>query len=182
MNNKTRKISMIALYSALAVVLGIIEEIIPIFKMPNGGNISLAIIPILICSFHLGWKSGTISGLLWWIIGFITGQDYYMVSLPQIIFDYIIPSVICGMASIVPNIKRLPNYYVGIIVTIIIRFLSFFISGVYFWMPEGEAAGSIAAIIYSFNYNIYYNLATMIVAVIVVPIILKKLKKAKIIK
>ena len=48
MNKKTRKIVFVGLYIALAVVLQYVSGLIPFLQMPNGGNIDLGVIPVLI--------------------------------------------------------------------------------------------------------------------------------------
>ncbi len=59
----------------------------------------------------------------------------------------------------------------------LLKFISHVIAGAIYWFPEGEAAGSSAAWIYSINYNLWYNLATLLVAIIVTPILIKRLRK-----
>ena len=69
------------------------------------------------------------------------------------------------------------NYAIGVIVSILLKWLSNVVSGVFFYFPEGSAAGSLPAWSYSVAYNTWYNLATMIVCVIVVPLLINALKK-----
>ena len=65
----------------------------------------------------------------------------------------------------------------GIAVVSCVKYASQVLSGVYFWPPENEVAGSGAAWIYSLGYNAWYNLATCIVCAIIVVLLLGRLEK-----
>lgn len=182
MNKTTRCLVFIALYSAMAVMFDYLNQFIPFLKMPNGGSINIAVIPVFVASYQLGWKSGVVTGLLWWLIGLMFGLNNFMVSPMQVALDYVIPAIICGFASFFPRLGKLSNLYTGITATMILKFASHLIAGAIFWFPEGEAAGSAGAWIYSLNYNIWYNLATLIVAIILTPLLIKRLERLSIVK
>ena len=40
-----------------------VGNMIPFLQMPNGGSIELELIPLMIASYHLGWKYGALCGL-----------------------------------------------------------------------------------------------------------------------
>ena len=183
--NKILSLVFMAFYVALAVVLSYINKIMPIIQMPNGGSVELMVIAVFMASYHLGWSKGIFVGLLTLIINIITGiSDFWFVSFPQILLDYVIPFVILGFASLFPsiNIKRFSfsNLYTGITACMFLKYASHVLAGVYFWFPEGEAAGSLAAWIYSaWTYNLGYNLATYIAAIMIVPILVNTIKNSK---
>lgn len=169
---KTKNLVMISIYIALCVGLDIVKELIPFINMPSGGSINIALIPLTICSFHLGIKKGMITGLLWLIVSSILGLNNYYISIPQIIFDYVIPSVIVGASSIFYKKKNLLEIEFGIFLTMLIRTLSITYSGAVFWYN-----GTLAAWIDSCAYNLPYSIATLIVLMISTPLLLKTLKK-----
>ena len=68
---KIKDLVYMAVYIALALVLDYISQLIPFLQMPQGGCINLAVIPVIISSYHLGWKKGLSVGFLWWIVGFL---------------------------------------------------------------------------------------------------------------
>lgn len=171
---KTRKLVTISLYVALSVVLDIVKEFLPFLNMPMGGSINIALIPIVLCSFKLGYKEGIVVGVLWFIVSSILGLNKYFVSFPQIICDYIIPSVVLGFSSIFYKNKKIISMEIGITLMMIIRTLSLVISGAYFWY-DGAAGGSLAAWTYSCVYNLPYSIASLCMLLIVVPIINKYL-------
>lgn len=178
MNKKTRKIVFVGLYIALAVVLQYLSGLIPFLQMPKGGNIDLGVIPILMASYQFGCKTGVLTGLLCWLINLILGiSGSWFVSIPQYLLDYILPVSLLGLASAFPKIGKINNIYTGITGTMILKFISHVLSGVYYFPSKGTYAGSLAAWLFSLNYNFYYNLATLIVALIVVVAIISKLDK-----
>ncbi len=180
MNNKTRTLIFVGLYIALSVVLQYVSGLIPFLQMPKGGNIDLGVIPIFMASYQFGYKTGVITGLMCWLIGFILGiSGTWFLTIPQYLFDYIIPVSVLGLASLFPKIKKINNIYTGIIFTMIIKYISHVLSGVYWWFPETSYAGSIASWIYSSQYNLYYNLATLIVAIIVVSSLINKFDNSR---
>lgn len=182
MNNKTRNYVFLAFYAALAVVLHYCTKFFP--QMPNGGTLELEVIAIFIASFHLGWKYGMAAGLLAWVVGTLFGLSNYIVSPMQTMLDYIVPAMAPGIASIMPRIRlwrfKCSNVYPGIIVGVLIRYISYTLAGVYFWFPEGSASGSLAAWIYSgWTYNLAFNILTLVASIIIVPVLLIALRKAR---
>lgn len=180
MKVNVKDLSYMALYVALAVVLEYISKVIPLLQMPNGGSINLAVIPVLIASYHLGWKKGVCVGLLWWLVGFLMGLNEWYLNPMQYLLDYIIPACICGFASAMPRIGKTSNVITGVTVMVVAKFITHVLSGVYFWPPEGDVAGSLGAWMYSVGYNSWYNLATLIVALMLVPLLLNRLKSTNV--
>ncbi len=177
--NQTLDLSFMGAYIALAVVLEYVNKLIPFLQMPQGGSINLAVIPVYLASYHLGFKKGLIVGAGWWLVGFIFGEYKYYLNPMQYTLDYFVPMLIVGLASIFPKVGRISNLYTGVFVSGIIRFLSTLVSGAIYWPPENSVAGSTLAWINSFSYNLYYNLATLIVAIILVPLVIDSLKATK---
>ena len=168
-------------YLALGLCLSYLNELFPIIKMPNGGSLEYAVIACFVASFHLGWRKGVCVSILIWYIGTFFGLHYYFVSWPQVLLDYMIPYGCLGLASIFPRIKTkhftISNVYVGIFSCMFIKYCSHLIAGAYFWFPEGEAAGSLVAWIYSgLTYNLGYNLITLVVAIIITPKLIESIR------
>lgn len=174
---KTKELTSISIYVALACVLDVIKEFIPFLNMPSGGSINIALIPIVLCSFHLGIKDGLITGALWFTISSIIGLNKYFISFGQIIADYIIPSTILGISSIFYKKKKVIECEFGILLAMLIRTFSICFSGAYYWFDKSEVAGSLNAWIFSLTYNVPYSLATLIMLLIIIPLLLKTLKK-----
>ena len=177
---KTKDLVYIGVYVALTLALDFVKEMIPFLNMPQGGSINIALIPVVVASFHLGWKKGLIVATVWYIVSSLLGLNPYFVTVMQYLLDYVIPSIVIGAASIFAFKKRnLATIEAGIVVTMLIRTLCVILSGVYFWFPEGAAAGSAAAWTGSLTYNLPYSIATMVMLMIVVPLIISRIKIEK---
>lgn len=179
-NDQTKQMAFMALYAALYVVLWYVGKFIPFLQMPQGGSIEIELAVLFVASFHLGWKKGILVALLSWLLQFILGGGRWFLNIPQYLLDYIIPLSVVGMASLYSKGKY--KFYIGVILGMILKYISNLLSGVYFWPPEDEVAGSLAAWIYSFTYNLWYNVATLVVCIILVPLLLNRLKNVNHIK
>jgi len=167
---KTKIIVFVGIYVALAVVLDLLKEYLVFLDMPSGGSINIALIPIVIASFHLGAIKGMIVGLLWWLVSSMLGLNPYYVSFGQYLFDYIIPSILPGLASCIYKKDNMWTLEAGIALVMTLRTLSIVYSGAIYW-PDGVASGSLEAWVASCSYNLPYCLLTMAMLLIVVPII-----------
>lgn len=176
-----RNMSFMALYAALYVVLKYVGNLIPFLQMPNGGSIELELIAVFIASWHLGWKYGIGVALLSWLITFVLGSGRWFLNPMQYALDYFIPLIVVGIGSLFGG-KSAYKYYIGVIVSMVLKYVSNVLSGVYYWPPEEEVAGSAAAWLYSLNYNAWYNLVTCIACAVIVPLLISRLVKAGVLK
>ncbi|MDO4941035.1 MAG: energy-coupled thiamine transporter ThiT [Erysipelotrichaceae bacterium] len=174
--NKTKRLVSISIYVALALVLDYIKAFIPFLNMPSGGSINIALIPIVVCSFHLGVKDGIIAGFLWWLTSSVLGLNNWIINVYQYIVDYIIPSVLPGCCSFLYKNKKLIEMELGIFICMSIRCLALIVSGAIFW-PGEAASNSIAAWVSSTVYNFPYSVITMIMLMVVSPLISKSFRK-----
>lgn len=172
---KTKDLVYVGIYLALVLVLDLTKEMIPFLNLPFGGSINIALIPLTVASFHLGYKKAMLIGVMWWAIGSLMGFNEWYLNFMQYSLDYIVPSIILALSSIFYSHKTNKAMFVGISLMMIIRTISIVISGVYYW-ADGVVAGSLAAWIVSLKYNVPYSLVTLVVLLIVVPIILKQIR------
>ena len=175
--NKTKKIVFISIYVAIALVLDFVKSFIPFLNMPSGGSVNIALIPIVLCSFHLGVYDGCVCGFLWLVVSCLLGLNKYFVSFGQILFDYIVPSIIPGISAIFYSKKKIVEIELGIFIAMLIRTFSICLSGAIYWFEESAAAGSIEAWNGSLIYNLPYSIATTIMLMIIVPLLIKTLRK-----
>lgn len=174
--NKNRKLVLVSIYCALALVLDYIKSFIPFLNMPSGGSINIALIPIVICSFHMGVLYGMGTGILWWLISSVLGLNPYYISFMQYVVDYILPSAVVGVSSIFYSKRNVYEVEAGISLMMLIRTFLLVLSGAIFW-PDGIASNSIAAWNASLVYNLPYSIGTYIMLLIVIPVALRSLKK-----
>ena len=83
---------------ALAVVLDILFKLVPVFNMPQGGHISLCMLPIIIIGFRRGLKFGLAGAILYAIINFML--DGFVWHVGSIFFDYLFAFGILGLSGL----------------------------------------------------------------------------------
>ena len=74
----------------MIIVLDFISNTVSLFKMPEGGRLSLATVGFLLASYHLGWKKGVIVCLAANLLLYVTGSMNFYESLISLYFDYLI--------------------------------------------------------------------------------------------
>lgn len=178
--NQTKLLAYMALYAALYVVLKYVGDMIPILQMPQGGSIEVELIAVFIASWHLGWVYGIGVAMLSWLITFVMGSGRWFLNPMQYALDYFLPLMSVGIASLLGRGKY--KYYIGVVLAMVLKFMSNVLSGVYYWPPEDAVAGSGPAWAYSLSYNLGYNLVTCIICAIVVPLLIQRLVKARVIR
>ena len=141
--SKTKDLTFMAMYLALFYVLDFIA--------------------LLLASYHLGWKKGTVVSLMSVLLQFMIGQ-MYIVSPMQFVLEYLLAFGIYGMSSLLPNIRYI---YTGIVVTNLLRLAFHTIAGVLYWET---------ALFASFSYNAWYMIPTMLVCLVMVPLLHKRIK------
>ena len=166
------KLTFIALYSALFIVLDYAAHTFGLFRMPNGGSLGLGSLAILVAAYHLGWKEGVLVGLISIPLQvFSSGGVWFTPTWPLIglLLDYVVPFGIYGLAPLFKDIKPFGvRIMTGVIVTNLIRLVSHWIVGALLWGVTWWG---------SFIYNIIYMGPTLILGVILVPLILSRLPK-----
>lgn len=80
--------------AALALVLSLIP-----LQIGSSFSISLGQIPLTLFALRRGWKAGLLSGFIWGILHFPTGQVYYL-SVIQVLIEYPIAFTFAGFAGI----------------------------------------------------------------------------------
>lgn len=148
----------IAIIVALAFLLGQIR----LFRMPQGGSVSLQMVPILFLALRRGWLPGFVAGFLLGTLKLLV--DPYIIHPVQLLFDYPLPYALLGLAGL---FKSIP--FVGVLVGTVGRFVIHFLSGVVFfgaYTPEGTNP-----LWYSALYNGSYLIPEMIIALVVVGLL-----------
>lgn len=182
-NKKTNllKLTECAIMLALATVLSFIK----IIQMPMGGAVTLcSMLPIMLIGIKYGNITGGLVGLMYSLLQLILdlpgGNVFYAgmsagVVIIVALFDYLVPFTALGFAGAFRKIKtdRLPmiGAYIGVVVTIIIRFICHFITGFSIWgqwAPEG-----MSKYYYSLVYNGTYLLPELGITLVVAIILLQ---------
>ena len=159
---KKKEIKMLT-ESAVMLALAFALSSAKLFEMPLGGSVTVAsMLPIMVISFRWGSRAGLATAFLYSItqalqalaagnvFPYCEGMDTLIIC---IVFDYIFPFTILGLAGIL--IGKLKNknaeMILGTSFVVFLRFCSHFLTGVYIWgqwAPEG-----MGKYLYSFLYN-----------------------------
>ncbi len=150
-------------HMALAVAISVVLNMFVLFRMPQGGSVTLAsMVPIFIISFVYGANAGMLTGIIFGILNLILGG---VIAHPvQVLLDYPIPFMFVGLAGFLPRHMNL-----GMTVATLFRFLSHVVSGYVFfaeYAPEG-----MNPLLYSMVYNGSFLLADFAIALLVMNFI-----------
>ncbi len=163
---KTKDIVIVSIFAALNVILELFETAIP-FRLPQGGRLGLAFIPIILCGLLFGWKKGVMAGIIAVLLQTVLGLATTIVHPAQYLLDYFLAISVMGLAG---TIKPMP---LGIIFVHGLRFCFHVLSGVIFF---GEYAGTQNVWIYSIVYNASHVIPSIVVSLIFVTILYQRFK------
>jgi thiamine transporter len=164
----------IAIFAALGFVLDFIA-----FRMPQGGSVSLVMIPIVLMAFRRGIGAGVITGLLVGLLQIVTGfisvapLSFGFVVM-QVILDYLLAYGVVGLAGLMRShyleavrAKRTGSVIamvaIGVLIGSFLRYVIHVITGILFFGMFAD--GNV--FIYSAAYNATYMIPVAIVAAIV---------------
>ena len=183
---ETKKTNLLRLTEcAIMLALATVLSFIKIIQMPMGGAVTLcSMLPIMLIGIKYGNFTGACVGLMYSLLQLVMdlpgGNVFYAgmsagVVIIVALFDYIVPFTALGFAGMFRKIKckKLPmlGVYIGVIVTIVIRFICHFITGFSIWgqwAPEG-----MGKYYYSLVYNGTYLLPELGITLVVAVILLQ---------
>lgn len=172
-SSKTRYLAEGAMLIAMATILSYIK----LFELPQGGSITLEMLPIVIMGLRNGTKwgcfTGFVHGVLQMIIGF-SNVMYCATLLSQIgciLLDYVLAFTVLGLAPVFVKLakNRLAGVTIGAIIVGLLRFVCSFLSGWLLWgsyAPEGTGA-----VVYSLTYNGSYMIPNIIIMAVIIGIL-----------
>jgi thiamine transporter len=154
---KTRQIVNIGLISALAFVLSMFV----LFRMPQGGSITLYLIPLFFIFFNDNLKTCFFVALVTATLQTLLGG--YVIHPIQVILDYYLPVMFITTCMIFRM-----NKYVNLSIGATLAMACYVISGMVFFEAPFEA---------SFIYNATFFVPTLILNIIVFLILNPRLSK-----
>lgn len=183
--NNTLFLVEVAVFSALAYLLDLASGLLSLKIWPQGGSISIAMIPIFLMAFRWGLKGGILSGFLLGLLQFILGFSQ-IYTLLQGFIDYGVAFAVVGLAgifasrvkaSLVNNDRRkwITFVLLGTFLGSALRYIAHVYSGIVFfgeYAPEGQPVA-----VYSLLYNGTYMLPSFIVCAIIVILIMSAAPK-----
>ena len=163
-----------AIFVAAAQILGYIK----LFSLPNGGSITLNMLPILIYCARCGVGYGMLASFVLSLLQLLLDGAYAW-GWQSIIGDYILAYSLIGLAGLFHKQKY--GFFTGTIVGTLARFVCAWIVGATVWgeyMPDQFFGMTMTSPwFYSALYNGSYLLADMLLCLIVGAILWKPLGK-----
>ncbi|PYZ93196.1 energy-coupled thiamine transporter ThiT [Salipaludibacillus keqinensis] len=166
----------ISIMAALAVILDLMTFL---RFWPQGGSVSLAMVPILIMAFRRGVKAGMLTGLIFGTVNMM--YNSFIVHWLQALLDYPIAFAVIGLAGIFAinhnesQSRRIIMITAGVILGVALRLLSHFTAGVV-WFGEFAPEGTPVAL-YAFTYNLSYLFPSLLICLAIVLLLGNASKK-----
>ncbi len=152
---------------ALAAALAIVLSLVKLFALPQGGSVSLEMIPVFYVAVRRGGVLGCVAGLLLGLGQLMFGA--FIAHPVQLILDYPLAFTLLGTAGFV---RRTP--LAGVAVGCTLRFMVHFVSGVFFFSQYAPKGMNV--LVYSAVYNASYMLPEAVITLIVIGLILAREK------
>lgn len=160
---------------SIAVALAVALSYLKFFTLPQGGSITLQMVPIVVLAIRRGTKAGLLGGLLMGVIRMIINPSFF-VDLVQHVLDYPVAFTMIGLSGIwVKHGKSIYDYVrnaLSICLAFALRFCVHVLSGKIFfgiYAPEGVNEWW-----YSLTYNASYLLPELIITFIVLMLLLTR--------
>ncbi len=152
-------------FSAVAIALAFATSNLKLFRMPMGGSVTLfSMFFITLIGTWFGPATGIMVGVSYGILQLLI--DPYIISLPQMIVDYLLAFGALGISGFFNKMKN--GMIIGYIAGVIGRYFFATLSGViFFGMYAPEAMSPLT---YSLAYNGGYLAAEAVLTIIVLLI------------
>ena len=162
-HNAVRALVEGALFVAMAEILGNFK----LWHMPEGGSVSLMMLPIVIYALRWGLGRGLLAGFALGVLDFMLGGGF-AIGWQSIIGDYVAALTALGLAG-TGRRKGLPGVILGAIAGCLGRFVSIWVTGATLW---GEYMYDIYGLPMDneFVYSFLYNLPILVSGVLTVLI------------
>ena len=160
----------------MGIALAMVTSYIKVWEMPMGGSVTLlSMLFICLIGYWFGAGYGILTGMGYGILQLVI--DPYILSLPQVLFDYPLAFGALGLAGLFRNRKY--GLQIGYIAGVLGRFVFSTLSGVFFfaaYAPEGMNPW-----VYSSLYQGSYLGAEGIVTLVIIslPPVMKALNTVK---
>jgi len=165
----------------LVIALSVVLSFVTIWQMPQGGSISLAMLPVLVYAFRRGLVPGLLAGSLYGVIDALLKP--YVVHPIQFLLDYPVAFGALGLAGAfsalwVREVRAgrtgrgvLVALAPGVLVAALGRYAAHVVSGVVYF---GEYAGDSPVLTYSLVYNSFV-LVSAAACLVAIPLLMRAL-------
>ena len=164
-------------FSSAAMALGMITSFLKLFEAPMGGSVTLFSMLFICCiGYWYGLRVGIITSVAYGLLQLIS--DPYIISLPQMVTDYLLAFGALGLSGLFSNQKN--GLIKGYIAGVLGRYLFSFLSGLIFFAAYAKGSG-MSAPVYSLAYNGSYLgcEAALTLVVLAIPAVSKSFAQVK---
>ena len=163
-----------AVFVALAQVLSYLK----LFELPQGGSITVAMLPIFVYCARWGFGPGMLASFVYSVLQLLLDGAYAW-GWQSMLGDYIVAFTVLGLAGLFH--KQRGGLFIGTAVGSLARFLVHYLVGVWVWgeyMPESFFGMTMTTPwFYSFLYNGSYMFVDMALCLILAALLYKPLGK-----
>ena len=153
-------------FCAMGVALSMVTSYIKLWDMPMGGSITLmSMFFVSLIGYWYGLRWGVMTAVTYGVLQLIL--DPYVISLPQLVLDYILAFGALGLSGFFKGRKN--GLYTGYIVSVLGRFIFTFLSGVIFFGMYAADYG-MSETVYSILYNGGYIFPEMVLTLVVISL------------
>ena len=153
-------------FSAMAIALAMVTSMLKLWEMPMGGSVTLlSMLFITLIGNWYGFGVGLTTALAYGILQLVV--DPYIISLPQMLIDYILAFGALGLAGVFCKSKY--GLIKGYILGILGRFAFSTLSG-YIFFPTFMPEFFDSALVYSICYNGAYIGAEAVLTLVIISL------------
>lgn len=155
------------LETSLLVAVALLFSILRLWRMPQGGGVTLEMLPIFILAFRRGGRIGMMGGALLGILKLLLSP--YILHPIQVLLDYPVPFAVLGIAGF--GILR-EQRTLGVLMGTVLRYVTHVVAGVVFfaeYAPEGTSP-----LVYSLTYNIPYLVAQAVLVLLAIQLLSRR--------
>lgn len=153
---------------SLCIALSIALSFVKLFALPQGGSVSLGMLPIFIFAIRRGGTAGVSAGLTVGLLKLFLGG--YVVHPMKALLDYPVANALVGTLGFFKS-----NTYFGVVVAAFLNLSASVLSGVIFfseYAPEGMNVW-----LYSVLYNASVVIPEAVISMVLIYFILPRLDK-----
>ena len=144
-------------YAAISIALSFALSFLTLFKMPQGGSVTLvSLLPLMLYSQMFGVRKGVVVGFIYGLLQAI--QSPWILHPAQFLLDYPIAFAMIGFVSIftqggIMGKRGIVFFALGAIFAVTLRYLTHFVSGVFAFSSYAGYYGYTSGVVYSLAYN-----------------------------
>ncbi len=157
-------------FGAICIALSFVLSFVKIAPVTYGGSITLAsFVPILIYAYVFGITQGTIAGIIFGLLNFVTSP--YILTPVTFVLDYILAFASIGLMGIFHHFEKSTRFSlcIGTVLVYTARFIFHLISGIIYFNEQAiwvNLPVEYGGFVYSFLYNAVYILPDCLIAVL----------------